>query len=76
LPIGPAAGRQTGVKRALKAVLPSLPIISRFLKPELTEPDTELGLPFVSYVALRRRSNDVLGDGTNGTRRWDYHQSF
>jgi predicted O-methyltransferase YrrM len=75
-PIGPAAGRQSGIKGALKAVLPSLPIISRFLKPELAEPDTELGLPFVSYVALRKRSNDVLGDGTNGTRRWDYHRSF
>jgi hypothetical protein len=67
---------QTGVKGALKAALPSLPIIGRLLKPELTQPDTELGLPSVTYVALRKRSNDVLGDGTNGTRRWDYHQSF
>jgi hypothetical protein len=76
-PIGPAAGRQTkGVKGALKAVLPSLPIVNRLLKPELTEPDAKLGLPLVNYVALRKRSNDVLGDGTNGTRRWDYHQSF
>jgi len=75
-PIGPTAVPQTGVKGALKAALPSLPIIGRLLKPELTEPDTELGLPFVSYVALRKRSNDVLGDGTKGTRRWDYHQSF
>jgi predicted O-methyltransferase YrrM len=75
-PIGPAAGRQTGLKGVLKAVLPSLPVFSRFLKPELTEPDTKLGLPSVSYVALRKRSNDILGDGTNGTRRWDYHRSF
>jgi predicted O-methyltransferase YrrM len=74
--IGPGAGRQTEVKGVLKAVLPSLPILSRFLKPELTEPDTELGLPCANYVALRKRSNDVLGDGTNKTRRWDYHQSF
>src|SRR6516165_4631851 len=46
------------------------------LKPELTEPDTELGLPFANYVALRKRSDDILGDGSNGTRRWDYHQGF
>ena len=63
-------------KRALIAMLPSLPIVSRVLKPELTEPDTELGLPFANYVALRKRSDDILGDGSNGTRRWDYHQSF
>jgi hypothetical protein len=53
--------------------------MSRLLKPELTEPDTELGLPvygLVGNVALRKRSDDVLGYGTNGTRRWDYHQSF
>jgi predicted O-methyltransferase YrrM len=80
-PIGPATGRwQTGaVKGALKAVLPSLPLMGRLLKPELTEPDAELGLPvygLAGNIALRKRSNDVLGDGTNGTRRWDYHQSF
>jgi hypothetical protein len=75
-PIGPVAARQTGIKSALIAMLPSLPIVSRVLKPELTEPDTELGLPFVNYVALRKRSDDTLGDGSNGTRRWDYHQSF
>jgi hypothetical protein len=42
----------------------------------LREPDGDLGLPFVDCVALRKRSNDVLRDGTNGARRWDYHQSF
>jgi hypothetical protein len=75
-PIGPTPVPQTGIKNALKAGLPWLPVIGRFLKPELTEPDTELGLPFVSYVALRKRSSDVLGNGTKDTRRWDYHQSF
>src|ERR1700730_4551949 len=75
-PIGPAAVRETGVKAALKAVLRSRPVTRRLLKPELTETDAELGLPFASYVALRKRSDDVLGDGTKGTRRWDYHQSF
>jgi hypothetical protein len=58
----------------------NLPIFSnevrRIAKPEILEPDHKLGLRDPGYVALRKEKEDVCGDGSNGTRRWDDHHEF
>ncbi|MCA1565454.1 MAG: class I SAM-dependent methyltransferase [Acidobacteria bacterium] len=54
----------------------------KFLKrgrlPKLAEPYANLGMPGLNsnYLALRKDKHDVLGDGTRGTRRWDFHRDF
>jgi hypothetical protein len=45
-------------------------------KPEILEPDHKLGLRDPGYVALRKEKEDVIGDGSNGTRRFDDHHEF
>jgi hypothetical protein len=58
------------------------PIISDRLKsitrPDVLRPDSELGLPLPAarYIALVRQGEDVLGDGSGGSRRWDFHEDF
>jgi predicted O-methyltransferase YrrM len=56
------------------------PMLSRFIrriaKPEVLEPNSELGLPYRRYIALRKESDDMLGDGSRGSRRWDFHRDF
>jgi predicted O-methyltransferase YrrM len=56
------------------------PVISTYLqsiaRPEVVEPDEKLRLPRVNYAAFNKERDDVLGDGLNGTRRWDFHNDF
>ena len=49
--------------------------LSRFCHPSLICADSRLGIN-ASYVALRKTSDDVLGNGQNRTRRWDQHTDF
>ena len=42
------------------------PIISTYLK----------RITGVNYIAFRKERDDILGDGSNGTRRWDFHNDF
>lgn len=71
----PDTSHRVTLKLALK-----LPIFSdgvrRIAKPEILEPDHEMGLRDPGYVALRKEKEDVCGDGSNGTRRWDDHHEF
>jgi predicted O-methyltransferase YrrM len=74
-PMGPAPadiGKRGRLKRALS---PRGPLAQPWLKPELLETDFELGIP-KGFVALRKDREDVMGDGSNGTRRWDFHREF
>jgi predicted O-methyltransferase YrrM len=50
--------------------------LARPLRPDLREPDGHLGLPSGNLVAFTKNADDVLGDGTNGSRRWDQHRAF
>jgi hypothetical protein len=38
-------------------------------------PNVSLGI-VGQVVALRKNGDDVLGDGRNGSRRWDQHIDF
>jgi len=73
----PDASHRVTLKRWLAF---NLPIFSnevrRIAKPEILEPDHKLGLRDPGYVALRKEKEDVCGDGSNGTRRWDDHREF
>jgi hypothetical protein len=68
--VGPLAGAESLKRRIASLAGP------RVAKPEITTPNSELGIPRARYVALRKNKQDVLGDGTNGTRRWDFHAEF
>lgn len=58
----------------------NLPVLSkelrRIAKPEILEADHKLGLREPRYAILRKEKEDVCGDGSNGTRRWDVHHEF
>lgn len=49
--------------------------LRRALKPRLTEPDFQIGLPERNYIAFRKEQDDILGDKP-GARRWDFHHDF
>ena len=55
---------------------PIRPIAGRLFKPEVLNLDASLGLTPAHFVAFRKTAEDVLGDGTNGSRRWDQHIDF
>ena len=60
-----SAFRQRGVER-----------LARLLRPDLRQPDAQLGLPGGNIIAFTKTADDVLGDGANGSRRWDQHFDF
>jgi predicted O-methyltransferase YrrM len=73
----PDASRRVTLKRWLAFKLPIFSNeVRRIAKPEILEPDHKLGLGDPGYVALRKDKEDVCGDGSNGTRRWDDHHEF
>jgi predicted O-methyltransferase YrrM len=49
---------------------------SRVIRPEVMEPDATLGLFAGELVAFEKLGDDLLGDGSAGTRRWDQHHDF
>ena len=50
--------------------------LRRIAKPEIKEPDTLLGIPSGRFIALRKDSEDVFGNGENGTRHWAAYKEF
>ena len=73
----PDASHRVTLKRWLAFKLPVFSKeVRRIAKPEILEPDHKLGLRDPGYVALRKEKEDVCGDGSNGTRRWDDHHEF
>jgi predicted O-methyltransferase YrrM len=61
---------------ALLRLQPIRPIAGRLFKPEVLRLDASLGLAPAHFVAFRKTAEDVLGDGSNGSRRWDQHFDF
>jgi predicted O-methyltransferase YrrM len=55
---------------------PIRPLAGRLFKPEVLSLDASIGLAPAHFVAFRKTGEDVLGDGTNGSRRWDQHLDF
>jgi predicted O-methyltransferase YrrM len=57
--------------------LPVIRVIAkRLLRPEILQPDHELNLPSANFIAFRKTADDLLGDGTSETRKWDQHFEF
>ncbi|MCI0545826.1 MAG: class I SAM-dependent methyltransferase [Candidatus Rokubacteria bacterium] len=50
--------------------------LRRMARPEIIETDEALRLPNVNYTAFKKERDDILGDGSPGTRRWDFHAEF
>jgi len=46
------------------------------IRPDVLQPDSALGLPGGNFIAFRKLADDLAGDGSNGTRRWDQHVEF
>jgi cephalosporin hydroxylase len=73
----PAASHKVTLKRWLAFNLSVFSKeVRRIAKPEILEPDHKLGLRDQAYVALKKEKEDVCGNGSNGTRRWDDHHEF
>ncbi len=58
----------------------SAPGISHFIKekfkPEVIESDSRLGLPFYDCIAFEKIRDDLTGECSNESRRWDFHREF
>lgn len=46
------------------------------IQPAILSPDTALGLPAHDVVAFIKTGDDILGDGSADSRRWDQHVEF
>jgi predicted O-methyltransferase YrrM len=66
-----AVRRPSGVVRSALSSL-----TRRVIRPEILWPDSSLGLPRDNFMAFRKTAEDVRGNGSNGTRRWDQHYDF
>jgi predicted O-methyltransferase YrrM len=75
-PSGPETRAPWSKTRMLLKAPVISPYLNRIAKPEVVEPDEILGLPAGNYIALRKDGDDVFGDGSGGTRRWDFHKEF
>jgi predicted O-methyltransferase YrrM len=51
-------------------------LAERVLHPKLVHSDSLLGLPPDNFIAFKKTAEDLLGDGSGGTRRWDQHHEF
>lgn len=83
VPIGNGVQHPPTVRRralntlAAALAMPSFaPLTKHLLRPDILRPDSELGLPADNFIAFRKIANDVRGDGSNETRRWDQHEEF
>jgi predicted O-methyltransferase YrrM len=58
--------------------LTTLDSLKRGRLPEFRETYAHLGLPGLesNFMAFRKVADDVLDDGSNGSRRWDDHHDF
>ena len=79
-PPPPQTAPELSWKVKLLRRLLGVPGISRYsalaIRPEILQTDAELGLPAGNFIAFRKEAEDVLGDGSNGTRRWDFYREF
>jgi predicted O-methyltransferase YrrM len=62
-------------KWKLASAVGNLPLLRSISRPDVLIPDSALGI-MGRYIALRKDRQDVLGDGKNGSRRWDQHFEF
>jgi predicted O-methyltransferase YrrM len=74
--IGPEAQKSTSMKRRFIQRLANLKPMSNMVRDEIAIPDSGIGLPSNHFVALRKNSEDAIGDGSNFFRRWDTHLRF
>lgn len=51
-------------------------LAERVLHPQLVHSDSVLGLPPDNFIAFKKTAEDLLGDGSDGSRRWDQHHEF
>jgi predicted O-methyltransferase YrrM len=68
-------GHRVSWKRELASTVARLPLLRDISRPDVLVPDAKRGISG-RYVALRKEREDVLGDGKNGSRRWDQHFEF
>ena len=52
------------------------PLARHLVRPDVLQLDAALGLPPDNHIAFRKLGDDLLGDGSNGTRKWNQHIDF
>jgi predicted O-methyltransferase YrrM len=82
-PLSDGPAPRVSTKRRLFGALTSplrAPFMRRLtaavVRPDVLEPDAVLGLPAGDLMAFVKGGDDVLGDGSAGSRRWDQHHEF
>jgi len=76
------SGRPSIARRALHLAAaplrtgPLRRMASRVIRPDVLDPDSALGLSMGELVAFEKTGEDLLGDGSDGSRRWDQHHEF
>jgi predicted O-methyltransferase YrrM len=71
--------RRRAMFNRLTSVLRTRPLgllAKDLIRPDVLQPDAELGLPADNHIAFRKVGDDTLGDGSGGTRKWDQHVDF
>jgi predicted O-methyltransferase YrrM len=51
-------------------------LATHLVRADVLQPDHALGLPRDNFIAFRKTGEDVLGDGSGQTRKWDQHVDF
>jgi predicted O-methyltransferase YrrM len=62
-------------KRGLASAVANLPLLRSISRPDVLIPDATRGITG-QFVALRKEREDILGNGRDGSRRWDQHVEF
>lgn len=70
------ARRVFGAATAILRQPPIRSLAKHLVRPDVLQPDRALGLPRDNFIAFRKIADDVLGDGSGQTRKWDQHVDF
>jgi predicted O-methyltransferase YrrM len=72
--VGPSS-RVSALRRLASQISANTPL-RRILKPAISVPDGQLGMPNTRYVALQKLEDDLIGEGDGATRDFKSHVSF
>jgi predicted O-methyltransferase YrrM len=70
------ARRAFGAATSLLRQPPIRSLARHLVRPDVLHPDRALGLPRDNFIAFRKTGDDVLGDGSGQSRKWDQHVDF
>jgi predicted O-methyltransferase YrrM len=70
------ARRAFGAATSILRQPPIRSLARHLVRPDVLYPDRALGLPRDNFIAFRKTGDDLLGDGSGESRKWDQHVDF